>query len=217
MKQLIGSLTLGLLVFFISFQFMHEEPSEGTRVLSTSESSQTKAEDEPGQDTIETTSISQTERKPPYNGITPSKIEIPSIQVSAPITKEGLTENGGMEVPDNDKDVGWFEPGTKPGDKGNAVLAGHVDSYKGPAVFFDLDQLKAGDEILIHGEDSTLTFEVKEVVAYPTDEAPINQIFGSSDAPSLNLITCTGLYDREAETHQERLVVYTEVVDQKDA
>ncbi|MFG6149669.1 class F sortase [Halobacillus sp. B23F22_1] len=93
----------------------------------------------------------------------------------------------------------------------------HVDSYKGPAVFFDLDQLQTGDEVLIYGQGSILTFEVKEVVAYPTKKAPINQIFGSSDSPSLNLITCTGLYNREAETHQERLVVYTELVAQKDA
>ncbi|MCP3028860.1 class F sortase [Halobacillus sp. A5] len=217
MKPFIGSLILGFLVFFVSFQWLQDKPSEGARVISTSDFEETtKAEkDNIPREVEKNTTLNDDESS--YKGITPVKIEIPAINVSAPVTQEGLTEEGGMDVPDNDKDVGWFEPGTKPGDAGNAVLAGHVDSYKGPAVFFDLEKLKTGDDIRIHGDHTLLTFEVERVVAYPADEAPVRKIFGSSDTPSLNVITCTGWYDQEAETHQDRLVVYTKLTGQKGA
>ncbi|MFC7320231.1 class F sortase [Halobacillus campisalis] len=219
MKPFLASIALGLLVFFISHQLLQDEPSEGARVLSSEESSKIEAEkNEPVVDNIETTNIEPHINNQPAQGVVPASLEIPSINVSASITPEGLTNSGGMEVPDNDVDVGWFEPGTKPGNKGNAVLAGHVDSYQGPAVFFELDELKAGDEVILTGTDgSVLTFTVREVIAYPRNEAPIETIFGSSDSRSLNLITCTGLFDSEAQTHQDRLVVYTELTDHKGA
>ena len=40
-----------------------------------------------------------------------------------------------MGVPKGFDTVGWFGEGTKPGAPGNAVMAGHVDSKTGPAVF----------------------------------------------------------------------------------
>ncbi|MFD1020619.1 class F sortase [Thalassobacillus hwangdonensis] len=146
--------------------------------------------------------------------IIPTRVVIPSIGVDAPITANGFTPDGGMEVPDNDTDVGWFEPGTKPGNSGNAILAGHVDSYKGPAVFFDLKELEAGAEIHLYGDDEEkLTFVVQRIVSYPTEEAPLREIFGPSNEVGLNLLTCTGLYDQESEDHLERLVVYTKLAE----
>jgi sortase A len=83
------------------------------------------------------------------NGIVPSQIEIPAIGVNAEIEKVGRLENVQMGVPQGMDTVGWFEPGLKPGERGNAVMAGHVDSKTGPAVFFKLDELKNGDEVIV--------------------------------------------------------------------
>ncbi|RSK25939.1 class F sortase [Bacillus sp. HMF5848] len=146
-------------------------------------------------------------------GIVPERIVIPSIQVDASVSSVGLLEDGAVDVPEETDITGWFEPGAKPGAYGNAVIVGHVDSYKGPAVFFHLKKLKPGDEILLYGEhDSTpLRFVVTEKKAYPYDQAPISHIFGYTPKQQLNLITCTGFYDRKTNTHLERLVVTAEL------
>ncbi|GGF22216.1 hypothetical protein GCM10010954_21310 [Halobacillus andaensis] len=145
-------------------------------------------------------------------GITPTHIKIPSIDVDAPIEQVGILDNGQMGVPENIDNVGWFEPGTKPGDPGNSVLAGHVDSKSGPAVFFYLDQLEEGDEIIVSNDNGDeRTYTVQHMESYPYADAPIQDIFGPSDEKKLNLITCTGTFNRDQGTHEERLVVYTEL------
>ncbi|TES47752.1 class F sortase [Shouchella lehensis] len=147
----------------------------------------------------------------------PSKLRIPALDVEAPITEVGLLENGQMGVPDNGTDVGWYEPGTKPGGRGNAVLAGHVDDKNGPAVFFYLGDLEENDSIFVtddNGEE--LEFTVDRIEKYPYNDAPLTEIFGSTDHKQLNLITCTGTFDRQTGNHDERLVVYTSLVEDTD-
>ncbi|WP_173918616.1 class F sortase [Halobacillus sp. Marseille-Q1614] len=158
----------------------------------------------------------QDERKK-EEGIIPSNVKIPSLDVDAPIEKVGILENGQMGVPDGTESVGWFEPGTKPGQTGNSVFAGHVDSKTGPAVFFYLDQLEKGDEIIVTDEEGTeLTYTVKRMESYSYNDAPIDEVFGRTDSKNLNLITCTGTFNREKGTHEERLVVYTELKEEPE-
>ncbi|WP_226670393.1 class F sortase [Metabacillus litoralis] len=146
-------------------------------------------------------------------GIVPTQIEIPSINVQASITKQGLNNKGQMIIPDNGEEVAWYEPGAQPGEEGNAVLAGHVDDYTGPAVFFYLKELKPGDDVIVYdAKGKKLLFRVEKIQSYPKDEAPLQKIFGPTTEPRLNLITCTGLYNRSTNEHEERLVVYTKMV-----
>ncbi|WP_306984147.1 class F sortase [Alkalicoccobacillus murimartini] len=148
-------------------------------------------------------------------GVDPVEIRIPSINVEATIEDVGILDNGQMGVPEDVDGVGWFEPGTNPGAIGNSVMAGHVDSKTGPAVFFELEDLVEGDEIIVLDSDGNeLTFEVKSKESYDRNDAPMNDIFGATDTRSLNLITCSGTFNREAGTHDERLVVYTELVEE---
>jgi sortase A len=145
-------------------------------------------------------------------GIEPVQLEIPAIDVKANIENVGILDNGQMGVPEDIDKVGWFEPGFKPGTKGNAVLAGHVDSKTGPAIFFYLEKLSKGDEIILTGQDGeTMTFVVTGKERYPYDDSPIEKIFGPTDSRTLNLITCVGTFNRSKGTHEERLVVSTEL------
>ncbi|WP_226683116.1 class F sortase [Sutcliffiella horikoshii] len=153
----------------------------------------------------------KSEMTPPPKGIIPTRLTIPAINVDASVKPYGLDESGAMAVPEDGETVAWFEPGTKPGAKGNAVLAAHVDDYTGPAIFFYLKDLEIGDEVIVEDGDQTLTFVVTGKEAYPYDQAPIRTIFGPTNNQQLNLITCTGLYDRKTNNHQERLVIYTEL------
>jgi sortase A len=146
--------------------------------------------------------------------LVPNTISIPSIGVDTRITNVGILENGQMGVPENVDEVAWFEPGTKPGARGNAVMAGHVDSKTGPAIFFHLKKLKKGDEVIVAGQDGEkLTFKVVDKKAFPKDNAPVEKIFGYTSRKMLNLITCTGDFNQKQGTHVERLVVYTELVE----
>ncbi|MBH0164925.1 sortase [Fictibacillus sp. 7GRE50] len=145
-------------------------------------------------------------------GIVPVRIEIPAINVKAPIEQVGILENGQMGVPEDTNSVGWFEPGAKPGGRGSSVLAGHVDSKTGPAIFFDLKKLKQGDEIIITDKNgAALTFVVNKQKSYQRNSAPINEIFQTTSGQNLNLITCSGVFDRTEGTHEERLVVFAEL------
>jgi len=144
--------------------------------------------------------------------IVPIRIQIPHIQVDADVEKVGILENGQMGIPLEEMNIGWFEPGYKPGQNGSAVMAGHVDNKSGPSVFFYLKLLEVGDKVFITGEDgTTLTFIVKDLATYKTEESPIDYIFSKSDVPRLNLITCTGTFNKKNRSHEERLVVFTEL------
>lgn len=157
--------------------------------------------------------VIQQQRQESIKGMVPSHIKIPSIGVEAAILPTGILKNGEMGVPEDVEVVGWFEPGFKAGANGHAVLAGHVDSLTGPAIFYDLKKVKIGDKIsLTDGEGREMIFEVKERNSYETDEAPIKEIFGNSDKRMINLITCTGAYNRDIGSHEERLVVSAEMV-----
>lgn len=155
----------------------------------------------------------QKQRLNAIKGMEPQTIEIPSIGVKATVQPTGVLENGEMGVPDDPDEVGWFEPGYKVGAKGHSVLAGHVDSTTGPAIFYDLKDVEVGEQVII--TDSTgreMVFEVTNKVSYKTEEAPIREIFGPSNQQMLNLITCTGTFNRDVGSHDQRLVVTTKLV-----
>ena len=147
-------------------------------------------------------------------GITPALIEIPAIDARAEVIPLGQTADGNMAAPADIHTIGWYEPGAKPGGNGNAVMAGHVDGLTSPGTFYNLKKLEKGDQIHITGTDGTeLTFAVVEKQAYPPDDAPLNDIFGAGSKPNLNLITCTGIFNAGTGDYDERLVVYTELVE----
>ncbi|SFF76800.1 LPXTG-site transpeptidase (sortase) family protein [Halobacillus alkaliphilus] len=150
------------------------------------------------------------EEKQKETGIVPANIQIPAIDVNSDIESVGVLDNGQMGVPEDPDKAGWFEPGTEPGNTGNSVIAGHVDSRTGPAVFYDLDKLEKGDEITVTDQNGEKkTYVVQKLESYPEKESPIGRIFGPTDEKRLNLITCTGEFVRYQGGHQDRLVVYS--------
>lgn len=144
----------------------------------------------------------------------PSRLHIPSVQLDAPVVPVGILENGQMDVPQSSDIVGILSPGPLPGEIGTAIMAGHVDSQTGPAIFYPLKKIKTGDPVLISNEEGqSLVFKVISVESYITSEAPLDKIFGDTDQSRLNLITCTGKYNRKLGTHEKRLVVFTRLMD----
>lgn len=147
-------------------------------------------------------------------GIIPALIEIPAIDERAEIIPVGQTADGNMEAPEDIHTIGWYEFGKRPGSNGNAVVAGHVDGLTGPGTFYNLKKLEPGDQIHLTGsKNEELTFVVIEKQAYAPEEAPLHEIFGNSSTPQLNLITCTGTFNTAIGHYEERLVVYTELME----
>ena len=123
----------------------------------------------------------------------------------------GADRTGAMATPSGPYTVGWWDRGTVPGQPGNAVIDGHLDSARvGAAVFWSLGELSAGDQILLQMPgNKTLTFVVDHTSIYPFNDAPLLTIFGPSSTPSLNLVTCSGSFDRSSHNYNRRLVVYS--------
>ncbi|MEV4120686.1 class F sortase [Micromonospora sp. NPDC049645] len=142
----------------------------------------------------------------------PTSIEIPRIGVDATIMSLGTNPDGTVQVPPLDKadQAGWYEPGASPGETGNAVVVGHVDSaVLGPAVFFDLGALTPGDVITVRRADGVpATFSVDSVKSYPKTAFPTELVYGPSDRPSLRVVTCGGQFDEAAKSYQDNIVVF---------
>ncbi|MDB5237403.1 MAG: hypothetical protein JWL88_505 [Parcubacteria group bacterium] len=144
----------------------------------------------------------------------PVRLTIPTAGVDANVQQVGLTSNGDMGVPSNFTDVGWYKYGPMPGAVGNAVIDGHVDNGLSlPGVFKNLDQAKAGDYIYVRTESGTqLRFVIQAIQTYPYDAVPKETLFGHSDTPHLNLITCSGTWLPNGKTYDTRLVIYSALV-----
>lgn len=139
----------------------------------------------------------------------PVRLRIPAIKVDAAVEQVGLTPEGAMDVPKEYANVGWFNQRARPGEPGNAVVAGHVDSKTGKAVFWDVKKLKPGDEIVVAGDDGVeRRFVVESSELYKGQEAPLGRIFGPTSDTRLTLITCEGVFDRRAQEYDSRRVIY---------
>jgi sortase (surface protein transpeptidase) len=143
----------------------------------------------------------------------PTRLRIPSIYVDTNFVPLGLQENGEVEVPKGYTEVGWYTYGPTPGERGPAVVLGHVDSYQGPGVFLFLGQLKPGDVVYVDREDgTTATFKVTELQRYNRSEFPTESVYGDIPYAGIRLITCTGTYSQNTQEYDRVLVVYGELV-----
>ena len=140
----------------------------------------------------------------------PAVIRIPRLEVEAPIIPLGLQDDGSIEVPKNPDQAGWWLGGPEPGETGPAVIVGHVDSERtGPAVFFHLRYLEAGDEIHIDRVDgSTITYVVESTERHDKDEFPTDAVYGPTEDPTLRLVTCGGDFDFNTRTYDDNVVVF---------
>jgi hypothetical protein len=102
-----------------------------------------------------------------------------------------------LQVPVDFARAGWFAEGPSPGQLGPAVIAGHVDSWTGPAVFFRLRELLPGDTVQVELADGArLRFVVEQARRFPKATFPTAEVFGPAPWAALRLVTCGGDFDR---------------------
>jgi sortase (surface protein transpeptidase) len=148
-------------------------------------------------------------RAQPPRASRPVRVRIPAIGVDAPLVSLGLDSRGALMVPRGFREAGWWTGGARPGERGPAVIAGHVDSKTGPAVFFGLARLRAGDSVIVGRRDgSRVRFIVRRVARFPKAHFPTRRVYGPTRRPELRLITCSGEFDSASGHYLDNTVVY---------
>jgi LPXTG-site transpeptidase (sortase) family protein len=144
------------------------------------------------------------------------RLVIPAINVDAPVITKVVSDDRQMADPDGPQSVVWYDfsaiPGLggSPGAGGNSVIAGHFDYHDfGPAVFWNLDKLKAGDEIAVRLRDGS-EYRYRTMSNHVVDAAaaPWASIVASTRQESVTLITCAGDFNPGTDTYAERRVVW---------
>lgn len=142
--------------------------------------------------------------------IAPVQVIIPAIGVDSSLVNLGLNADGTLEVPVDYAKAGWFTGGNYPGDPSGppGLIAGHVDDQSGPAVFYDLKNLVAGDEVHVVRADNTVAvFVVTATAQYPKTEFPAAEVYAPVAGPEIVLITCTGEFNENARSYLDNFVV----------
>lgn len=138
---------------------------------------------------------------------------MPSLGIVVPIGQLGLQANHQVQVPTSAQTVGWFRLGPTPGQVGSSVILGHVDSYRGPGIFFTLKSLALGALIEVRLADGvTAQFRVTRVEQYAKSTFPDRLVYGSHSSRWLNLVTCGGTFDHATGSYESNIVVFSRLV-----
>ncbi|MFF0749177.1 class F sortase [Streptomyces sp. NPDC004267] len=130
----------------------------------------------------------------------PVRVRVPAVRVDAPVVRVGLDADGWIEAPSpyDGELAGWFTGSVTPGERGTAVVVGHVDTPDGRAVFYDLGALARGQRVEIARADGrTAVFTVYGIEVVPKEGFPARRVYGSTGSPELRLITCGGPYSQD--------------------
>ncbi|MGA5821248.1 class F sortase [Kitasatospora sp. NPDC094028] len=141
----------------------------------------------------------------------PTRLRIPQIAVDAPFTELALGPTGQLDAPppDDKNLVGWYRDGVTPGERGSAVVAGHIDTSKGPAVFLLLSLLLPGNKVEVSRADGTVAvFSVDSVETFAKNAFPDQKVYGKTPDAQLRLITCGGTYDKKKRDYLDNVVVF---------
>lgn len=138
----------------------------------------------------------------------PVAVHIPALGVRAPILAMGVDDDRRLEVPSDAADAGWWSGGARPGERGPAVVVGHVDSRSGPGVFVGLPDLQRDDVVLIEREDGSVAhFAVRGREQHRKAAFPTERVYGPTSDARLRLITCGGAFDAEARSYLDNVIV----------
>jgi len=141
----------------------------------------------------------------------PLQIRIPALDLETEIEMVAKDSQGRMDVPKDVYQAGWYEPGARPGETGQAVIDGHINTPSlQPSIFYNLHKLEKDDRIFItDSKDTQWEFKVNSVVVYDNSDFPIQTVFGNKPGRHLNLITCSGSWDSIASEFTQRTVVFS--------
>jgi hypothetical protein len=146
----------------------------------------------------------------------PVRVDIPRIGVHSRLLSLGLEHDGTLEVPPLKQAqlAGWYDKGPTPGEPGPAVIVGHVDTKKGPAVFYELGKLRPRDTVDVTRKDGGIAaFTVDSVEHVPKAHFPTKRVYGEVPFAGIRLITCGGDFD--GHSYLDNIIVYGHLTAQR--
>jgi len=150
---------------------------------------------------------------PPMSRSTPVRVQIPAIGVDSGLMDLGLRGDGAMQTPPTGFPAGWYTGGPTPGQLGPAVVVGHVDWAGHPGVFYNLRELKTGDQVIVGRTDARkVVLRVSRVEEFAKDAFPTHAVYGNVDHAALRLITCGGSFDQQAASYRDNIVAFADLV-----
>lgn len=153
------------------------------------------------------------QREAPAQVAEPVRIRIPRVGVDAAIDPLELDRKGVLPAPDSTTRTGWWHAGPEPGERGPAVIVGHVDSLHGPGVFFRLDELDRTDRVFVDRADgSTAVFAVERIEQHGKDSFPTEAVYGDTRRPTLRLITCGGTFNDREGRYRDNVIAFARLV-----
>ncbi|MEU9700857.1 class F sortase [Streptomyces sp. NPDC047981] len=163
---------------------------------------------------VETASPAPAASAAPMPRSKPVRVRVPAAGVdTGPVLDLGLAADGTVEVPSvaQADRIGWYDKGVTPGQTGPAVLIGHFDTERGPAVLKDVAKVRVGDEITVTRADGTdAVFRVRELEQVDKKAFPTQKVYGDTTRPELRLITCGGeLVDGH---RPDNIILYADLV-----
>ena len=148
----------------------------------------------------------------PLGDARPQRVDIPALDVRAPVVARGLDPRGAIDPPPYGQAgvVGWYDGGARPGAAGTALLVGHVDTETRAAVFYHLSEMRPGETVRVTRDDGTVAeFTVEDVQVFARDRFDAQKVYGTRQTgrAELRLITCGGTFDRSSRTYTANVVV----------
>jgi hypothetical protein len=139
----------------------------------------------------------------------PVRLEIPRIQVASSLGRVGRAPDATVQEPSRWDVPGWYALGPRPGDPGSAVILGHVDSKRGPAVFYRLRELRPGDQIdVTRADGSSVRFVVQRTAQYEKRRFPTDEVYYPTLASTLRMVTCGGQFDATTGHYRSNIIVF---------
>lgn len=155
---------------------------------------------------------------PPVPRSRPIRLSIPALGLTTAVSTLGLNADGTVSVPTDVQEPGWYRLGPSPGQLGSSVILGHVDSFRGPAVFFYLRNLVVGDRVNVTLADGRMDrFAVIGTRMYLKTAFPDRLVYGRRHYAALQLVTCGGAFDPATGHYLSNVVIFTQLVSSQRA
>jgi hypothetical protein len=150
----------------------------------------------------------EAEAAPDAPALRATGVHLPTLGVDSSLVDLDVGADGVLVPPVDPAVAGWYRRGAAPGEQGPAVIAGHVDSHAGPAVFYRLDELAPGDPVEVDRSDGrAFAYRVVAVESHPKTAFPTALVYGPTPGAVLRLITCGGEFDPQSRHYRDNVVV----------
>lgn len=152
------------------------------------------------------------------------RLVISKYNINAPLSYKTVGADGVMPNPNGSDDVAYYNfaawpgKGGAPGQGGNSVFAGHVDSGRVAckngtvpppcqAVFWDIGKLAIGDEIEVVIGANTFRYRVSSNAPVNAETGDWDSIVSARAQETITLITCGGDFNPTTREYTHRQVV----------